>query len=47
MPVRLRGRPSEVALEPDTAWSAGMLDEDRTNDRMKVLVLAPGDGYAF
>ncbi|MEU2064075.1 hypothetical protein [Streptomyces sp. NPDC013455] len=47
VPVRLRDRPQEVTLEVDTAWSAGVVDNDRTNDRVKVLVLATGDGYAF
>jgi hypothetical protein len=47
VPVRLRERPPEVTLELDTAWSAGVVDEDRSNDRLKVLVLATGDAYAF
>ncbi|MET9451629.1 hypothetical protein [Streptomyces cinerochromogenes] len=47
LPVRLRERPAELTLEIDTAWSAGATDEDRTNDRMAVLVLATGDAYSF
>ncbi|MEU6602606.1 hypothetical protein [Streptomyces flaveolus] len=47
LPVRLRERPSELTLEVDTAWSAGVTDQDRSNDRMTVLVLATGDSYAF
>ncbi|MEU6664796.1 hypothetical protein [Streptomyces sp. NPDC046727] len=47
VPVRLRERPAEVTLEIDTAWSAGVVDKDRTNDKMQVLVLATGDSYAF
>ncbi|KOX01364.1 MULTISPECIES: hypothetical protein [unclassified Streptomyces] len=47
VPVRLRERPSEVTLEIDTAWSAGAVDQDRSNDRMAVLVLDTGDEYAF
>ncbi|MFI5976814.1 hypothetical protein [Streptomyces sp. NPDC051452] len=30
--VRLPGRPSEVTLEPDTAWCAGVLDKDRPSE---------------
>ncbi|KIE27378.1 hypothetical protein LK08_08325 [Streptomyces sp. MUSC 125] len=45
--VRLRERPSEVMLEVDTAWNGGVLDKDRSNDRLTVLVLATGDAYAF
>jgi hypothetical protein len=47
VPVRLKERPSEVTLEVDTAWSGGAVDRDRTNDRLKVLVLDTGDAYAF
>ncbi|MYW15532.1 hypothetical protein GT039_08005 [Streptomyces sp. SID2955] len=47
LPVRLRERAPEVTLEIDTVWSAGVLDKDRSNDRMAVLVLATGDPYAF
>ncbi len=47
VPVLLRERPAEVTLEIDTAWSAGVVDKDRTNDKMQVLVLATGDAYAF
>ncbi|MEU0006662.1 hypothetical protein ABZ079_20900 [Streptomyces sp. NPDC006314] len=47
VPVRLRERTSEVTLELDTAWSGGVVDKDRTNDRATVLVLATGDAYAF
>ncbi|MFE3636864.1 hypothetical protein [Streptomyces cellostaticus] len=45
--VRLQGRPSEVTLEVDTAWLGGAVDQDRTNDRLRVLVLDTGDPYAF
>jgi hypothetical protein len=47
VPVRLREQSPEVTLEIDTAWSAGAADEDRSNDRLSVLVLATGDSYAF
>ncbi|GHG38692.1 hypothetical protein GCM10018980_11670 [Streptomyces capoamus] len=47
VPVRLRERPSEVTLEIDTVWSAGAVDQDRSNDRVAVLVLDTGDEYAF
>ncbi|MEU6588403.1 hypothetical protein ABZ923_04070 [Streptomyces sp. NPDC046881] len=47
VPVRLRERTSEVTLEIDTVWSAGAVDQDRSNDRMAVLVLDTGDEYAF
>ncbi|WP_229816361.1 hypothetical protein [Streptomyces lucensis] len=47
IPVRLREQPEEVTLEVDTAWIGGVVDQDRSNDRMKVLVLATGDAYAF
>ncbi|MFF8725717.1 hypothetical protein ACF073_04405 [Streptomyces sp. NPDC015171] len=46
-PVRLSEGASEVTLEIDTAWSAGMVDGDRSNDRMTVLLLATGDPYTF
>ncbi|MEU1460097.1 hypothetical protein ABZ467_05290 [Streptomyces sp. NPDC005727] len=45
--VRLKGHPAEVTLEVDTAWLGGAVDRDRTNDRLKVLVLGTGDAYAF
>lgn len=45
--VRLADRPSEVTLEVETAWSGGAVDRDRTNDRLRVLVLDTGDAYAF
>ncbi|MBJ6639769.1 hypothetical protein H4K36_21380 [Streptomyces sp. DHE7-1] len=45
--VRLKERPAEVTLEVDTAWLGGAVDRDRTNDRLKVLVLDTGDPYAF
>ncbi|WP_369391090.1 hypothetical protein AB5J72_28205 [Streptomyces sp. CG1] len=47
VPVRLKGRPSEVTLETDTAWGGGAIDKNRANDRLKVLVLNTGDAYAF
>ncbi|WP_369365208.1 hypothetical protein AB5L52_19190 [Streptomyces sp. CG4] len=47
VPVRLKGRPSEVTLETDTAWGGGAVDRNRANDRLKVLVLNTGDAYAF
>ena len=47
VPVRLREQPSEVTLAVDVAWSGGVVDHDRTNDRQRVLVLATGDPYAF
>ncbi|MEV6053128.1 hypothetical protein [Streptomyces sp. NPDC052107] len=47
VPVRLKEKPSEVTVEIDTAWGGGAADNDRTNDRMKVLVLDTGDAYAF
>jgi hypothetical protein len=47
VPVRLEGRPAEVTLEVDTAWGGGVEDTDRSNDRMKVLVLDTGDAYSF
>ncbi|MEU1405496.1 hypothetical protein ABZ471_24580 [Streptomyces sp. NPDC005728] len=45
--VRLKGKPSEVTLEVDTAWNGGVVDKDRANDQLKVLVLDTGDAYAF
>nr|WP_245238398.1 hypothetical protein [Streptomyces roseochromogenus] len=45
--VRLKGRPSEVRLETDTAWGGGAVDKNRGNDRLRVLVLNTGDAYAF
>ncbi|MBL1081677.1 hypothetical protein JK359_06740 [Streptomyces actinomycinicus] len=47
VPMRLREQASEVTLEIDTAWSGDVVDKDRSNDRMQVLVLATGDSYAF
>ncbi|MER7184354.1 hypothetical protein ABT404_33635 [Streptomyces hyaluromycini] len=47
VPVRLRDQPAEVRLEVDVAWGGGAVDQDRTNDRQRVLVLATGDSYAF
>ncbi|MFM9449249.1 hypothetical protein [Streptomyces acidiscabies] len=45
--VRLRGRPEEVVLEVETAWSGGTVDRNRENDRQRVLVLDTGDVYYF
>ncbi|MGW2569713.1 hypothetical protein [Streptomyces sp. NPDC001537] len=45
--VRLRGAPSEVLVEIDTAWNGGAVDRHRHNDRQRVLVLATGDEYSF
>ncbi|QNP75806.1 hypothetical protein IAG44_16905 [Streptomyces roseirectus] len=45
--VRLRGRPQEVVLEVETAWSGGTVDRNRGNDRQRVLVLETGDAYYF
>ncbi|WP_330459178.1 hypothetical protein OIB37_21205 [Streptomyces sp. NBC_00820] len=45
--VALRDRPSEVTLEVDTAWNGGVVDPDRANDTMRVLVLDTGDAYSF
>jgi hypothetical protein len=45
--LRLRGEPSEVLLEIDTVWSAGVVDRNRANDRQRVLVLDTGDTYYF
>ncbi|MEU5533972.1 hypothetical protein [Streptomyces sp. NPDC020362] len=45
--VRLRGKPAEVTLEVGAAWNGGVVDRDRTNDQLKVLVLGTGDAYAF
>jgi hypothetical protein len=47
VPVRLRERPDEVRLAVDVAWGGGAVDQDRTNDAQRVLVLATGDPYAF
>ncbi|MEV5956483.1 hypothetical protein AB0M11_22385 [Streptomyces sp. NPDC051987] len=47
VPVRLRERPAEVTLRVDVAWGGGAVDQDRTNDEQRVLVLATGDPYAF
>ncbi|MFJ8495312.1 hypothetical protein ACIRBZ_44345 [Streptomyces sp. NPDC094038] len=47
VPVRLRERPAEVTLAVDVAWGGGAVDQDRTNDRQRVLVLATGDPYSF
>ncbi|MFI8350723.1 hypothetical protein [Streptomyces sp. NPDC085596] len=45
--VRLRVPAPEVTLEVDTAWNGGVADPDRTNDRLRVLVLPTGDEYSF
>ncbi|GAA2230362.1 hypothetical protein [Streptomyces nogalater] len=47
LPVRLRERPSERTPEIETAWRSDVPDEDRANDRTRVLVPATGDAYAF
>ncbi|MFG2882041.1 hypothetical protein ACGFYV_06905 [Streptomyces sp. NPDC048297] len=47
VPVRLAERPAEVTLEVDTAWGGGVVDANRSNDRLKVLVLDTGDTYSF
>ncbi|MEV7982319.1 hypothetical protein [Streptomyces sp. NPDC086519] len=47
VPVRLRDRPAEVTLKVDVVWGGGAVDQDRTNDGQRVLVLATGDPYAF
>jgi hypothetical protein len=36
-----------VRVEIDTAWSGGVVDRNRRNDRERVLVLATGDEYYF
>ncbi|WP_018543753.1 hypothetical protein [Streptomyces sp. LaPpAH-108] len=45
--VALRQAASEVTLEVEPAWNGGVSDPDRSNDRLKVLVLDTGDAYAF
>lgn len=45
--IRLRGAPSEVRVDIDTAWNGGAVDRHRHNDRQRVLVLATGDEYSF
>nr|WP_202485825.1 hypothetical protein [Streptomyces sp. SID4985] len=45
--VGLRRAASEVTLEVEPAWNGGVSDPDRSNDRLKVLVLDTGDAYAF
>lgn len=45
--LMLRDRPQEVRLEIATVWSGGMVDRDRTNDQVRVLVLDTGDAYSF
>jgi hypothetical protein len=45
--VRLRGAPSEVRVDLDTAWHAGTTDGNRANDRQHVLILDTGDAYNF
>ncbi|MFF7383670.1 hypothetical protein [Streptomyces griseoluteus] len=45
--VRLRVPAPEVTLEVETVWNGGVTDPDRTNDRLRVLVLPTGDEYAF
>ncbi|MEU8976728.1 hypothetical protein AB0D11_47700 [Streptomyces monashensis] len=47
VPVRLGERSSEVTLEVETVWAGGAVDRDRSNDRLKVLVLDTGDAYTF
>ncbi|MEU8978830.1 hypothetical protein [Streptomyces sp. NPDC048309] len=45
--VRLRGVPSEVAMEIETVWSGGAADRNHGNDRQRVLALDTGDSYVF
>ncbi|MFJ5515456.1 hypothetical protein ACIQB4_00155 [Streptomyces griseoluteus] len=45
--VRLRAPAPEVTLEVETAWNGGVADPDRSNDRLRVLVLPTGDEYSF
>lgn len=45
--VRLRVPAPEVTLEVETAWNGGVTDPDRSNDRLRVLVLPTGDAYSF
>ncbi|MEW2119092.1 hypothetical protein AB0945_28650 [Streptomyces sp. NPDC005474] len=45
--LRLRGAPSEVALDIGTVWSGGAVDRNRGNDEQHVLVLDTGDAYYF
>ncbi|MFI1768650.1 hypothetical protein ACH41H_42370 [Streptomyces sp. NPDC020800] len=45
--VRLGKHPAEVTLEVAASWNGGVVDRDRTNDQLKVLVLGTGDAYAF
>ncbi|MFD4786410.1 hypothetical protein ACFWN1_04895 [Streptomyces sp. NPDC058459] len=45
--VRLRVPAPEVTLEVETAWNGGAADPDRSNDRLRVLVLPTGDEYSF
>ncbi|MET8692049.1 hypothetical protein ACFTT0_14990 [Streptomyces bauhiniae] len=45
--VRLRVPAPEVTLEVETAWNGGVTDPDRSNDRLRVLVLPTGDEYSF
>ncbi|MEU6818309.1 hypothetical protein [Streptomyces sp. NPDC046860] len=45
--VRLRVPAPEVTLEVETAWNGGVADPDRSNDRLRVLVLPTGDEYSF
>ncbi|MGW0996778.1 hypothetical protein ACWD5V_26530 [Streptomyces sp. NPDC002523] len=47
VPVRLKGRPDEVTVEVETAWAGGVVDADRSDDRLAVLVLDTGDAYSF
>ncbi|MER6263747.1 hypothetical protein [Streptomyces sp900105245] len=47
VPVRLRELPPEVEVRLETAWSGDVVDKDRSNDSLTVLVLATGDTYAF
>ncbi|MEU5596914.1 hypothetical protein [Streptomyces sp. NPDC020298] len=45
--VRLKGQPSEVTMEVETAWHGGAADPGKAHDVERVLVLATGDTYAF
>ncbi|ANP56272.1 hypothetical protein AVL59_03290 [Streptomyces griseochromogenes] len=45
--VRLKEKPSQLTLEVDTAWNGGVVDKNRANDQLKVLVLGTGDAYVF
>ncbi|MET8946644.1 hypothetical protein ABZX30_24540 [Streptomyces sp. NPDC004542] len=45
--VRLEGRPPEVTMEVETAWTGGAAEPGKTHEAERVLVLATGDPYAF